>query len=241
MLLCIGICRSQDKKPDDNNRIVFDPTQFAQLILDYAVQAEQLAQDVLAVEQLILQYEIMLLNIRNLNWSGLPIVGGLMDSLTNIYESATGIVYTAAAIKEAFDELWQPFRVEVMDGATFYGKAFDWNEQVRRAHYDVMFLQNHVPVNLYDTRTVMREVMSRSAAAEGELQATQAGNELQAVIANQLMLVNEQLAMQSTAVDTQAMMDAATTDQAQLNGERWMHQFTAVTETTGYSTLPKLR
>lgn len=221
--------------------VVFDPSNLVQMLLDYAVQAEQLTQEILAVEQLILQVEYMALAAKNLNFSALPVVGGLIDTLTNVYENAQGIVYNAAHIKEAFDELWQPFRLEVMDGATFYGKVWDWNEQTRRAHYDVAFLQNKIPFNLYDTRMVMQEVMSRSAAAVGSLQAEQAGNELHAVVAQQLMLLNEQMALESSAQDSQRMMDAATTDQAQLNGERWMHEFTAVTETTGYNTLPKLR
>ena len=221
--------------------VVFDPSNIIQMIIDYAVQLEQLAQEVIAVEQLILQYQVMLLNIKNLNFSGLPVVGGLFDHAMHLFEDAQSIVYNAAMIKAAFDELWAPFRVNVMAGADFYLKAFDWNEQVRRAHLDVMTLQNSVPVNLAEMSLVVKESLGRSAASEGNLQAQQAGNELLGTANQQLALINQQLSMEATAAGVGRMLEASARDQAQLNAERWMFEFGKVPETSGFGSLPRLR
>lgn len=209
-------------------------------IADYAIQAEQFAQEVLAVEQLVLQYEVMLLNIKNLNFSGLPVIGGLIGTAMDIFHTAEGMVYTAAAIKEAFDALWEPFNTRLLEGWEFHAKGISWNEQVRLAHKDVMFLQNHVPVHIEATMGLVGEVLTKSAAAEGALQATQAGNEMLGTVTQELMLVNQQLAMQGAAVNSQAMLEAALIDQAQLNGERWMADFTVHATPKGLEALPRL-
>jgi P-type conjugative transfer protein TrbJ len=243
LVLTISLSYSVDKAHSlfGIGDLVFDVTAFAQLLLDYIVQLESLAQEVLAAEQLVLQTQMFILNMKNLNFTGLPIVGGLFDAGMRLFDTASGMVYTAAAIKEAFDELWQPFGGEVMAGSDFYKKSFDWGEQTRRAHLDVMTLQHSMPVNLEHIGMVVRETLSRSAVAEGNLQAQQAGNELLGTMTQQLTLVNQQLSMEATAAGTQRMMDAATTDQAQLNAERWMFEFGVVPETTGLSSLPRLR
>jgi P-type conjugative transfer protein TrbJ len=157
-----------------------------------------------------------------------------------IFQTAEGMVYTAAAIKEAFEALWEPFNTRLMEGWELRLKGFDWNEQVRRAHKDVMFLQNHVPVHIETTMGLVHEVLRRSAGAEGALQATQAGNEMLGAVTQELLLVNQQLAMQGTAVYTQQMMEAALIDQAQLNGERWMADFTVHHLPRGLDSLPRL-
>lgn len=245
MLLCIGICRSRDKKPGDNTRIVFDPTSFAQMIVeagfwleDIALQGEQIMNQVLQIEQGIVQLENWALALKRLDFSVVPVVGGPLASIMRVFHKAESAFWNAALIKEKFEELYAPFHFELMPSSAYFAKAFDWNDATRDAGWVAMQQQAHLPLSMESVETALRQALGRSEAAEGHLQAAQAGNQL---LGTQIAQQNETNALLGTMAHSQStrdMQEASAQDQAMLRLERAMEGWTDWTKTEGLTALP---
>jgi conjugal transfer/entry exclusion protein len=77
-----------------------------------------------------------------------------------------------------------------------------------------------------------------SEAAEGHLQAQQAGNQLVGTLIAQTNATNTLLGTLARGQSTRDMMEAAARDQALMNAERAMEGFTEVQPTEGLRALP---
>lgn len=218
--------------------IVFDPTQFAQLLLDYAVQAEQLTQEVLAVEELVIQTGHWANALKNLDFTVLPIVGGAFGGLMEIYANAQEIFFNAAVIKEQFEELWSPFHGVKLDPDEYFAKGWDWNEAVREAHWVAMQQQAHMTISVDTSHLAMTQALQHSYAAVGPLQAAQAGNQLMGVQIAQQNETNALLASMAQAQGTEAMLQAAGRDQALQRLDGVMQGFSTMAPITGIAELP---
>jgi P-type conjugative transfer protein TrbJ len=225
--------------------IVFDPTQYAQQLIesvwwleDLAYQAEQIANQVIQIEQMILMVESWALALKNLDFSVLPIVGGVIDSFIRVFDAAQNVFFNAALIQEKFKELYSPFHGELLESSAYFTKGFDWNNAVREAHSIAMQQQAHLPESLKSAADGLQQALLHSEAAVGGLQAQQAGNELLGV---QIAQQNEMNALLGTMAHTQStrdMLEAAARDQAMLRLEAAMDKFTEVTPTEGLRALP---
>lgn len=224
---------------------VFDSAAFTQMLVesfwwleDIALQGEQIVNQVLQIEQGILQLESWALALKRLDFSALPIVGGPLASITRVFHKAESAFWNAALITEKFDELYSPFHVELMPSSAYFSKAFDWNDATREAGWVAMQQQAHLPLSLESVEVALRQALGRSEAAEGHLQAAQAGNQL---LGTQIAQHNETNALLGTMAHSQSVRDmneAAAQDQAMLRLERAMEGWTAWTKTEGLAALP---
>lgn len=223
---------------------VFDEAAFTQMIveavwwvLDLAYQVEQIANQVLQVEQGIIMLENWALSLKNLDFSVLPGVDGPLYAALGVFEKAKNVFFNAALIKEKFEELYS-FDKEMLPSGEYFRKAFDWNKTVQEAHMVAMQQQAYLPNALHTALVSMEEALKHSEAAEGHLQAQQAGNQLLGVtIAQQ----NETNALLGTMAHTQSvrdMQEAAAQDQAMKRLEWVMHDWTVWTKTGGLESLP---
>lgn len=222
--------------------VVYDPSNFFENVLQAGYQLQQLGKEVEQLEQMVLMVEDMALNIKNLNFSALPVIGGPLGTLMELYDTAHNLFFNAALIQEKFKELYGPFHADVaLSGAAFAAKEWDWNQAVREAHYVAMQQQAQVPQSLQAAQDAMTAALRKSETAEGNLQVQQAGNQVLGVVASQLSTLNTLTATAAQAQATREMQQAAERDQAQLAAQRWMAGFTTVAPTTGLTTLPTLR
>lgn len=220
--------------------IVWDPSNWVQNMLQVFYTAEEVSQTVQIIQNQVLMLERMALQVKQLQFSAVPIIGEPLATLQRIYDNAQQIFFNAALIQENFKELYQPFHVQAWGGAEFFAKGWDWNQAVRDAHWVAMQQQAAVPHTLEVTIGAMDSTLAHSEAATGELQALQAGNQALGIVSSQLSTLNTLIATQAQAQATRDMMEAAARDQAMQNGERWLQDFAKVTPTQGLTSLPVL-
>jgi P-type conjugative transfer protein TrbJ len=225
---------------------VFDEAAFTQMLVeavwwleDLFYQAEQVANQVTQIEQGIIMLENWALSLKHLDFSVIPIVGGLMTDFLRVFDAAQNAFFNAALVKEKFEELYSPFHTELLPSEAYFTKAFDWNTAVREAHWVAMQQQAQLPRSLDVSLASMLDALRASEAAEGHLQAQQAGNQL---LGTQIAQQNETNALLGTlahAQSTKDMMEASIRDQAMMRLEGVMEGWTEWTKEEGLRELPR--
>jgi P-type conjugative transfer protein TrbJ len=211
--------------------------EYISMAKDFLIQVEQ-------VENTILLVENAILNIKNLNWSALPMIGGVLTNLQRVIGKAQGIGYNAETIIGEYETLYPRFHTpdglgtHVVVPETLRGDQFNWNRQIQQAFSTAFQSQAQVAQNIDLGQAATQEAMAKSEGAVGALQAQQAGNQLLAVGNTQLIEIQQLLATQARAQASVEMMKAAEKNQALLYSQHWMEDFTVVTPTEGFHELP---
>lgn len=214
-------------------------TQIQMWVQDAALQGQQIANQVLQLEQLVLQVQAWALALRNLDFTILPGVGGPLGDVINLFAMSQEAFFNAALIDEQFDQLFAPFNTSYLTGDTFFfGQAFDWNEAQRRAHWLAMNQQAHLHIQLQAGMAGLVEGLNHSQRAVGHLQGIQAGNQLLGVQVAQQMETNALLGTMANAASVRDMTDAASRDQALLRLCHALSDWGVTTPTTGLESLP---
>jgi P-type conjugative transfer protein TrbJ len=220
--------------------LVLDVANLGYQILNYAydlsdivAQAEQIAHLIIMVEQ----------GITNLDPSDIPIIGPLFEAwavLLDVFHRAEGIVFRLGAVEPQFTLLYPEFGGPAVDHILYVEQQRAWNLQVRHAHLTAM--ESHgIHDLLPDDMATLGETLRRSDAAAGNLEVTQEGNKITAIVATQLMRLQEMEAAQGRAVASKLMMEAAENDAAISNSKRWIGDQSLVLPTPGLAELPTLR
>lgn len=214
-------------------------TQIGMWVQDAALQAQQIANQVLQLEHMALMVQSWALALRNLDFSILPGVGGPLGDLINLFATSQEIFFNAALIKEQFDELFAPFNTSYLTGETFFfGKAFDWNEAQRRAHWLAAQQQAHLHINLQAGMQGLVAGLNHSQRAVGHLQGIQAGNQLLGVLGAQQIETNALLGTIANTQTMRDMTDAAIRDQALMRLCAALEGWSVVMPTEGLAELP---
>lgn len=228
---------------------VFDEASFTQMIIDfaysvadYAIQGEQLAQQVLEVENTILMLEDWALALKQLDWSALPIIGEPLGSLQAVFEKASSAFYNAALIQEKFKELYSDHFAfsldQLMEGDAYFAKAFDWNEAVRQSHQIAMEQQAQLPDSLEMAKAALLQGLDHSETAVGPLQAAQAGNQILGIQVQQGNTTNALLGTMAQQEATKNMLEASARQQMLLRMDYALQDFTYMEPVEGLATLP---
>jgi P-type conjugative transfer protein TrbJ len=204
---------------------------------DLAYQVEQIANQVLQIEQGVIMLENWALSLKNLDFSVLPVVGGPLGSIMGVFEKAQHALFHAALIKEKFDELYS-FDGELLPSTTYFSKAFDWNKTVHDAHRVAMFQQASLPTSLDAARVSLTKTLGLSEAAEGHLEAQQAGNQLLGIQIAQQNTTNALLGTMAHTQSVRDMQEASAQDQALKRLEYVLEGWTEWTKTGGLHELP---
>ena len=155
--------------------IVYDPTNYAQNVLTAARTLQQVNQQITQ-----LQNEATMLINQARNLASLP-----YSSLQQLLQQAQGIAYDVQRIDQAFTSTYGNASMSASDQALVAGARERWQNTVGGLQ-DAMRVQAGVVGNIDTNRAEMSSLVGQSQGATGALQATQAGNQLLALQAQQL-------------------------------------------------------
>lgn len=233
--------------------MVFDPTQYGIQILQYANQVAQYGKQVQEYlkmvemyENQILMYQNMVKNIRNLDFSAIPYIGGVLTDLKRVVGKGVGIAFNEIEIHKQFDELYPRFHTpdglgnHAWTGVTLRGTEFNWNKQIRDAFKTAMEAQAQMIRNVDLGQAGTQDALRKAQTAAGNMQISQAQAALQGVANAQLMEIQQLMTVQQRAEASKAMMEAAQTDQALLNSQRAMKGWGTMQEVDGLRQMPIL-
>jgi type IV secretion system protein TrbJ len=168
-----------------NALIVFDPSNYAQNVLTAARTLEQITHQITS-----LQNEAQMLinqarNLANLPFSALQQIQQSVQKTQQLLQQAQNIAFDVQQIDRAFQQTYKNVSMSTSDQQLVNDARSRWQNTVGGLQ-DAMRVQAGVVGNIETNRAQMSAIVGQSQGATGALQATQAGNQLLALQAQQL-------------------------------------------------------
>jgi len=203
--------------------IVFDPNNYAQNVLTAARELQQINNQITS-----LQNEAQMLinqakNLASLPYSSLQQLEQSIQRTQQLLSQAQRIAYDVQQIDRAFSTTYAPASVSISNGLLVGNAQTRWQNSVAGLQ-DAMRIQASVVGNLDTNRTQMSALVTASQGASGALQASQAGNQLLALQAQQLADLTATVASQGRAQTLESAQRAAAQDQGREQLRRFLTQ-----------------
>ncbi|MHC1547909.1 P-type conjugative transfer protein TrbJ [Phyllobacterium sp. K27] len=201
--------------------IVYDPTNYAQNVLTAARTLQQVNQQITQ-----LQNEAQMLinqarNLANLPHSSLQQLQQSVQRTQQLLSQAQGIALNVQQIDRAFQTTYGNASMSASDQALVAQARERWQNTVGGLQ-DAMRVQAGVVGNIDTNRNEMSALIGQSQGATGALQATQAGNQLLALQAQQLADLTAVVAANGRAQSLSEAERAAAADQGREQRRRFL-------------------
>ena len=200
---------------------VFDPSNFSQNVLTAARTLQQINNQITSLQNEAQGLINQARNLANLPYSSLQALEQNIARTQQLVAQAQGIAYNVQNIDQAFATRYAPASASQTDQQLVAGAQARWQQSVH-ALQDAMRTQATVVGNLDTNRTQMSALVTASQSATGALQATQAGNQLLALQAQQLSDLTAAVAAQGRAQALDAAQRQAASSQAQEQLRRFL-------------------
>jgi type IV secretion system protein TrbJ len=200
---------------------VFDPSNYAQNVLTAARSLQQINNQITSLQN---QAQSLINQARNLTSLPFSSLQQLQQSIARtqaLLQQAQGIAYNVQHIDQAFRTTYAPATASMSDQQLVSGAQARWQQSVQSLQ-DALRVQATVVGNLDTNRTQMSALVASSQGATGALQATQAGNQLLALQAQQLADLTAAVAAQGRAQNLEAAQRAAAQDRAREQLRRFL-------------------
>ena len=200
---------------------VFDPNNYAQNLVTAASELQQVANQIISLQNQAQMLTNQNRTLASLPYSSLPQLQTSILRTQQLLASAQNIAYDVGQITVAFQTTYGSANASQSDQALITGAQQRWQNSVA-ALQDTMTVQAGVVGNLDTNRTQTAALVTSSQSATGALQATQAGNQLLALQAQQLADLTATVAAQGRAQSLQMAQHAVAEDQAREQLSRFL-------------------
>lgn len=192
---------------------VFDPTNYAQNVLQAARALQQINNQITSLQN---QAQSLINQARNLTSLPTNTLSGIRQSIDRtrrLIAQAQQVAYNVQDIDRVFDARYPAGSLSgTSQGQLVANAETRWHDAVA-GFQDSLRTQATIVTNLGDTRTQVDTLVTASQDATGALQAAQAGNQLTALQIRQLADLTALMAAQNRAASVAAAR--ATADEAQ--------------------------
>jgi len=184
--------------------IVFDPTNFAEAVL-------QVADDVQMVDQLYQEVSNGVAMVKSWNFTQLP---GILQSM-NVWQQVfgqAGTTYSSTDPGSALNSRYpsDPSNYASMTDASYQTMENGWDQEERNVLVENRTVQNQTYLNMQPTADRIQSYVEHSNSASGATSAMQAGNEEVATLVAQLQALQAQ-----EITDARAEVERNAQDQAE--------------------------
>ena len=223
----IALAMTQTPRPAAAQLIVFDPNNYAQNVLTAARALQQINNQITSLQNQAQMLVNQAKNLASLPYSSLQQLEQSLQRTQQLLTQAQRIAYDIQQIDRAFSTTYAPASSSVPDQALIANAQSRWQNSVA-GFQDTMRVQATVVGNIDSNRTQMSALVNASQSATGALQASQAGNQLLALQAQQLADLTATVAAQGRAQS----LDLAQRTAAQDQGREQLRRF--LTQSQGY-------
>lgn len=183
--------------PASAQRIVYDPTNYAQNLLSATRALEQIRNQIRQIEQ-----AAAMLATNPLQLS--PELTASIAEARALFAEAQGIAFEARRLSEdlrtLYPETWDEF-----DLGAVSSQSDRWLAESRRSLEAAMAAEARAARSIGETGGRIERALQSSSDAEGQTGAIQAGNQLLGVQASQLLEIHTLLVAQGRALETERM------------------------------------
>ncbi len=211
---------------------VFDAVNFSQNILTAARELQQVDNEIQSLENEATMLTNEAKNLASLPYSSLAQLDQSITQTQQLLSQAQNIAYDVTTIDQAFTQVYPQTYLSTVSSSQLESDAQTRWQNARASYQDAMNVQAGVVQNLVTTHAQINALISSSQAAEGALQASQAGNQMLAIQSGQLADLTALIAAQGRAQALAGASDA----EAQAQAQAQLNQF--LTTGAGYQAQP---
>jgi P-type conjugative transfer protein TrbJ len=166
--------------------IVYDPTNFSQNVLTAARELQQVNQNIQSLENQATMLINQAKNLASLPYSSLAQLEASIQRTEQLLMQAQNIAYSVTTIDQAFTQVYPQSYSGSTSSTQMLADAQTRWQNARAGYQDSMHVQAGVVQNLQNAQTQISALVSSSQSASGALQATQSGNQIMGLAAQQL-------------------------------------------------------
>ncbi|HVR58428.1 MAG TPA: P-type conjugative transfer protein TrbJ [Pseudolabrys sp.] len=223
----IALATTQTLRPAAAQLVVFDPNNHAQNVLTAARALQQINNQITSLQNQTQMLVNQAKNLASLPYSSLQQLEQSLERTQQLLTQTQRIAYDIQQIDRAFSTTYAPASATLSEQILIANAQSRWQNSVA-GFQDTMRVQATVVGNLDSNRTQMSALVNASQGAMGALQASQAGNQLLALQAQQLADLTATVAAQGRAQS----LDLAQRTAAQDQGREQLRRF--LTQSQGY-------
>ncbi|WP_306253319.1 P-type conjugative transfer protein TrbJ [Parvularcula sp. IMCC14364] len=168
------------------NGIVFDPTNYRQNLITAIRNVEQVNNQIRQLENDIRMLANQAEDLTRLDFSAGAIVDQKLAEIEQLIRNANSIAMSVAEMESAYAELYPDDYVVIGRDKAMVAARAQW-QAARRAYGDTLLVQAQIADAVNADRSTLDRLITESQTASGNLQVTQAGNQLVALQTKQLM------------------------------------------------------
>jgi type IV secretion system protein TrbJ len=207
--------------PSSAQVVVFDPNNYAQNVLTAARALQQINNQITSLQNQAQMLINQARNLASLPYSSLQQLQQSIQRTQQLLTQAQRIAYDVQQIDRAFSTTYAPVSASTSSQTLISNAQVRWQTSVA-ALQDALRIQAGVVGNLDTNRTQMSALVTSSQSATGALQATQAGNQLVALQAQQLADLTATVAAQGRAASLETAQRTAAQDQGREQLRRFL-------------------
>ena len=207
-------------------RIVYDPTNYAQNVLTAARTLEQINHQITSLQNEATMLINQAKNLAGLPYSALQTLQQNVQRTQQLLGQAQNIAFDIQKVDQAFQSQYGNASMSATDAEMVKGARDRWKNTVGGLQ-DAMRVQAGVVGNIDTNRSQMSALVGQSQSASGALQATQAGNQLLALQAQQLADLTAVVAANGRAQALTEAERAAAAEQGREQRRRFLTRGTA--------------
>lgn len=221
LLVAVALPAMSLVSPAQAQRLVYDPWNYAQNIMTAARSLEQINNQITQLQNDAQMLVNQARNLTSLPFSALQQLQQSVDRTRQLLGEAQRIAYDVAAIEQAFEQSFGEAAATGTAPEMLASARERWQSSVA-GFEDALKVQAQVVGNLDGMRSTMDALVNRSQGAAGTLQATQAGNQMLALQAQQLADLTAVIAAQSRAEAIDQARRASDEEQAREQVRRFL-------------------
>jgi len=201
--------------------IVFDPTNYTQNVLQAARALQQINNQITSLQNQATMLINQARNLASLPFSSLQQLQQSVQRTQQLLGQAQNIAFDVQSIDRAFQQQYGNVSLSASDQQLVADARTRWQNTVGGLQ-DSMRVQAGVVGNIDTNRAQMSALVSQSQGATGALQATQAGNQLLALQAQQLADLTAVVAANGRAQALQSAEQSAAAEQGREQRRRFL-------------------
>ena len=207
--------------PSSAQVIVFDPNNYSQNVLTAARELQQINNQITSLQNQAQSLINQARNLASLPYSSLQQIQQSIQRTQQLLNQAQRITYDVQQIDHAFSTTYAPATSSQSSQVMITNAQSRWQTSVA-ALQDALRVQAGVVGNIDTNRTQTSALVTSSQSAAGALQATQAGNQLLSLQAQQLADLTAVVTAQGRAQSLEATQRVTAQDQGKEQLRRFL-------------------
>ncbi len=178
---------------------VFDPTNYAQNILQATRALQQVNNQILSLQHEAQMIQNMATNLKRLDVTAILKLNQDLAAINELMAQAKGIAFTLSQTQAAFKAQYPTAYTQAMTGQQFAAQAQTRWQSAMDAYQQTLLVQAEISQSLQSDAGTLNQLLTASDGSEGGLQAQQATNQLIALATKQQMQIATLMAAQYRA------------------------------------------